>query len=257
MKELKRQRDFAVFSSMMILRSLFGFGIVISSLTSCSLFSDGLELQLSIEPGPGRVYELLLPDEERPRYVSRGERPRVRLEKRENLPVIACVPGTDICAAGFFPMDLDGGVLELSWEQGFLGGLLMRLYRNRVGIGSIDLAEAQRRILRASDGNPWLCDPESILFDLGFRGKISGHIALKEGFSVHRFQGLRNLPSFPGRWRPINPFAGEIDFSRAEGEIPLGHSWYFSEGSDELLMFEVGREGWECRFRGVRRCDSW
>ena len=242
---------------MKILCYLSGFVIVISFHNACRLFSDQLELEVRIEPGPGHGYELLLPDEDRPRSVPPGGKPVIRLEKRENLPVLATVPGTGICAAGFFPMDVEEGVLSLSWEQGFLGGLLMRLYRNRVSIGAIDVAEAQRRILLASDGNPWLCDPQGILFDLSFSGRISGHISLKEGFSVDRFKGLGNLPGFPGRWKPVNPFARELNFSSAEGEIPLGHSWYLSEGSEELLMFEVERDSWECRFRGFRRYGSW
>ena len=170
---------------------------------------------------------------------------QVTVEKGENIPVLAYLSGTNICAAGFFPKDYKDGVLRLTWIQGPLGVIVRRLYQNGLPVELLDIGEIQERMLKAGEGDPWRCDLEQLTTILAYGGKPPSHISITGERPVDISTDGELAPAFPLLLYPSDPFAKIPDLASGAALIPCGVSCYFDPGGN-IYTWYVDNEGWSC-----------
>lgn len=179
----------------------------------------------------------------------------ISLERGSPVPVAAYphfshlpapVPGMR-CAGGIYPFD--GGreePLRLTWKDGFLAELLLRL--SPEGRAPLNIGRLREGITEAARGDPWGLDGERLIGALVF----------------HRFTSstLKNAPLYPwplpsGRetWWWGDPLLDGADWGDPpEGPPPPGVVRLYpgihrltAPGGEEGLSLEITEEGW----RGV------
>lgn len=223
--------------------------VLVAAFPGCSFLSSYIELHVQVEPFPGFLpagvpeqFEFLLPDEDG--QILSGSSISLSIGKSANVPVLARIPGTGVCAAGFFPSDFHKGVLKLSWEQGALGVVLRSLYRNGLPVEQLDVRALQDRFLKAGEGNPWLCNTGEIALVLAYTGVLPSYPPLVETRVVF-FPEETPLSGVPPVLFPANPFGPGIDIRSGQAELPMGLSWYFDREGAACVM-SLDREGWRC-----------
>jgi len=168
------------------------------------------------------------------------------LPKQGNLPVSACIvlsSGLRLPpAGGVYPLDMeaDNGKLQLSWENGMLAGLLLKLIAAKVDITTLNSRRLAEEIWSRSGGDPWRLDMNGMAAALA-----------EDLFTIY---AIRLLPTcsvkvYPGAgcWFLESPWSVPREADGAGGlylvDLPAGRHMLFAQGGGAEYLLSVTVEG--------------
>lgn len=262
-------------SAAIALAALVPLGLVASAGTGCSLFGDSIEVAIVLPavpaswepifraeggpsflvraPGKGRLLQELLVAAPHSGQAA----VRLTLPKRANLPVLAAplVEGrSDLLrpAGALFPEAFSGGGrLALSWEEGFVAALLLKMDERGQLVEALNARRLSEEIGRRCGGDRWSLDQEAILTLLSLGSFRADRIKALPAHSVvlHCAPGSWWVEGDPfrqpvqadalGRLAVDSVVAGFHSFFRVDSPAPDGAS-----AALERLDVSVGAEEW-------------
>jgi len=196
---------------------------------------------------PGNIEEIVIPPD--------TTEARIRIRKLPAVPVSAVpVYGSPpaslrACGAVFPDEDDSSGVLKLTWEDGFLAGVLLRCASVSRAVQAVNITKLKREIRKRTDGNPWLLDPGALESAIVDEKLTSRSLKLLPCRDIA-------LDAAPGRWisgNPLLPLPAVCDGTLALNAIPEGIHTYFLLRGEERIDISVTAEGWTaiCPARGT------
>jgi hypothetical protein len=227
-------------------------------LTGCSLFSRDLVVRICLPELPAQwgasfssyEWQLCFPAPKgglATRSLAGTLKEAVlALPKQRNLPVSARIvlsSGLRLPpAGGVYPLDMeaDNGKLQLSWENGMLADLLLKLIAAKVDITTLNSRRLAEEIWVRSGGDPWRLDMD------GMAAALAADL-----FTIY---AIRHLPTCSvkvcpgaGCWFLESPWSVLQEADEAGGlelvDLPAGRHLLFAQGGGTAYLLWATVEG--------------